>query len=166
VANCAESHRPTPARSGLPLPAFVRRLSGVAGAGLTGWLVDVGLLWVGHEIAGLPAALAAAIGFLAGGLVNFLLNRIVFAGSRSRTVAQAWRYAALFAVNLALVSLSVPVLAAVIDSVAPAVPASLVAAKVTVTALLLPLNAVAYGAWVFAPRNERAPESGDPWVRT
>jgi putative flippase GtrA len=131
------------------LSVFLRRLSGVAGAGLVGWLVDVGLLWVGHEVVGLPAAFAAAIGFLAGGLANFLLNRIVFAEGQARMYRQAWRYAALFGLNLLVVTLSVPLVAAAVAAFASGVPAPLVAAKVVVTGLLLPLNAWVYGAWVF-----------------
>jgi putative flippase GtrA len=128
---------------------LLRRLSGVAGAGLAGWLVDIALLWFTHDMLGAPAVAAAAIGFLAAGAVNFLLNQIVFAGDRARTRSQAWRYAVLFGVNLPVVALSVPLVAAVVDALAPDVPASLLVAKVLVTALLLPLNAWAYGAWVF-----------------
>jgi putative flippase GtrA len=128
---------------------FYRRLSGVAGAGLAGWLVDVAVLWLGHEVVGLPAAAAAAAGFLASGLVNFLLNRIVFSGGSGRTPGQAWRYVVLFGLNLVVVTLMVPLLADLLGSAAPAVPAPLIAAKVAVTGLLLPLNTWAYGAWVF-----------------
>jgi putative flippase GtrA len=131
------------------VPVFVRRLSGVAGAGLAGWLVDVGLLWTGHEVLGLAAPVAAALGFLSAGLVNFLLNRIVFSGATARTHRQAMRYALLFGINLPVVSASVPLLADAIDAAAPALPASLVVAKILVTAALLPLNTWAYGAWVF-----------------
>jgi putative flippase GtrA len=132
-----------------PRSSWLYRLSGVTGAGAAGWLVDVVVLWFSHDVLGVHPVVAAAAGFLAAGLTNFLLNRIVFTGQGGRTPRQAWRYALLFGANLPVVSFAVPLVADVVHELAPGVPAPLVAGKVVVTALLLPVNAWLYGAWVF-----------------
>jgi putative flippase GtrA len=132
-----------------PRTSWWYRLSGVTGAGLAGWFVDVAVLWFSHDVLGVHPVVAAAAGFLAAGLTNFLLNRLVFAGQGGRTPRQAWRYALLFGANLPVVSFAVPLVADVVHELAPGLPAPLVAGKVVVTALLLPVNAWLYGAWVF-----------------
>jgi putative flippase GtrA len=132
-----------------PPRTWLYRLSGVTGAGLAGWLVDVSLLWFSHDVLGVPAVAAAAAGFLAAGLTNFLLNRLVFAGQGGRTPRQAWRYALLFGANLPLVSFGVPLVADAVHALLPGAPAPLVLGKVVVTALLVPINAWLYGVWVF-----------------
>lgn len=143
--------------------AVLRRLPGVAGAGLAGWLVDVSVLWVGHTALGVPVPIAAAAGFLAAGVVNYALNRRVFTAAGSAGGGRLRRYGLLFAANLAVVSVAVPLLADLVHTRLPAVPAALVAAKIAVTALLLPVNTVVYGAWVFRDRSApRAVPVGAP----
>lgn len=143
--------------------AVLRRLPGVAGAGLAGWLVDVSVLWVGHTALGVPVPIAAAAGFLAAGVVNYALNRRVFTAAGSAGDGRLRRYGLLFAANLAVVSVAVPLLADVVHTHLRAVPAALVAAKIAVTGLLLPVNTVVYGAWVFRDRSApRAVPAGAP----
>jgi putative flippase GtrA len=132
-----------------PRASWIYRLSGVTGAGLAGWLVDVAVLWFSHDVLGVHPVVAAAAGFLAAGLTNFLLNRIVFAGQGGRTPRQALRYALLFGANLPVVSFGVPLVADAVHDLLPGVPAPLLVGKVVVTALLVPLNAWLYGIWVF-----------------
>lgn len=126
-----------------------RRLPGVAGAGLAGWLVDVTVLWVAHAVFAVPSPAAAAAGFIASGIVNYTVNRLVFTERGSPGGRRLRRYAVLFAANLVAVSVAVPLLADGLHTAVPALPAALIAAKVVVTAALLPVNTVIYGAWVF-----------------
>lgn len=139
---------------------LLRRLPGVAGAGVAAWLVDVTVLWVGHTVFGLAAWSAAAVGFVASGVVNYSLNRMVFRGRRAPSGGGLRRYAVLFAANLVVVSTAVPLLADGLHAAAPAIPAALIAAKIAVTAPLLPVNAVIYGAWVFPDADLPEPVSG------
>lgn len=127
----------------------VRPLLGVALAGGVGWAVDVSLLWVLHELAGVATPVAAAVGFTASALVNFALNRVVFAATRRAAPGQMLRYGVLFAANLAVVSLLVGPVAAVVGPALGGAGTGLVAAKVVLTLLLLPVNAAAYRHWVF-----------------
>jgi putative flippase GtrA len=130
-----------------------RHLSGVVAAGALGWCVDVAVLWVAHAVLGLPVAVAAVAGFLTGGAVNFVVNREVFGGragaARGRAGDQWLRYGVLFAANLVLTAVLVPLLAQVAPAAVPVAP--VVLAKVVLTAALVPLNALAYRTWVFAP---------------
>lgn len=126
-----------------------RRLPGVAAAGLAGWLVDVTVLWVGHTAFGIATPVAAAAGFIASGVVNYTVNRLVFTVRGTPGGRRLRRYGVLFAANLVVVSVAVPLLAAGFHAAVPGLPAALIAAKVLVTALLLPVNTLVYGAWVF-----------------
>lgn len=127
----------------------MRRLSGVAVAGGAGWLVDVSVLWLAHEVAGLPVGAAAALGFVSSGVVNFALNRLVFAGRGRPGGGQVGRYLVLFLANLAVVSTLVPALAAAWGQLLAGSGLGVVLAKVVVTAVLLPLNSFCYHRWVF-----------------
>ncbi len=129
-----------------PGRTVLRRMPAVAVAGGVGWLVDAAVLWSGHELLGLPVALAAATGFVAGGVVNVALNRRTFQGAGGRLAPQTVRYLVLFLLNLALTTVLVPLLADLLEGAD--VPGALLLAKVAVTAVLLPVNAVAY-QWVF-----------------
>ncbi len=127
----------------------LRRLSGVAAAGGAGWLVDVSVLWLAHEVAGLPVSAAAALGFVCSGVVNFTVNRLVFAGRGRPGGRQVVRYLVLFLANLAVVSALVPVLAAAWGQLLAGPGVGVLLAKVVVTAILLPVNSFCYHRWVF-----------------
>jgi putative flippase GtrA len=99
--------------------ALIRRLPGVAGAGGAAWIVDVTILWVGHVVLGVATPLAAAAGFLASGVVNYTLNRRVFAATDHRRLR---RYLVLFGANLVIVSVAVPLLASALHGLAPGYP--------------------------------------------
>lgn len=128
-------------------------LAGVAVAGGVGWLVDTALLWALDTKLGVPTPLAAALGFLAAGVVNFALNRLVFR-ARGRTRNQPVRYVLLFLGNLVVVSTVVPLLAYLMAAGIVRDGVRIVVAKLLTTAALLPLNTMAYHRWVFAaPRD-------------
>ena len=151
----AEPARPTEARPWRVI------LTGVALACGVGWVVDTGVLWALGARLGLPLPLAAATGFLTSGVVNFTLNRWVFSGRQSsRLVRQSLRYAFLFLLNLAAVTLLVPWLAGVLEQLLKPHDIALVAAKALVTAGLWPLNTAAYRYWVF-PLPSPAESGGD-----
>ncbi len=130
---------------------WLRLLAGVALAGGIGWVVDTALLWLLATRAGVPAAVAAAIGFTASGVCNLAVNSRVFGGRGAPTRAQTFRFVTLFAVNLAVVSVLVPVLADALESQLASEGVRLIVAKLLATAALLPVNALTYHRWVFVP---------------
>jgi putative flippase GtrA len=144
---------------GVPVSSVDKRrswgvlLAGVAVAGGVGWLVDTTLLWLLDTQLGVPTPLAAALGFLAAGVVNFVLNRLVFR-ARGRTRNQSLRYVLLFLVNLVVVATVVPLLSHLLDSTIARDGVRIVVAKLLTTAALLPFNTMAYHHWVFAAPRE------------
>lgn len=127
--------------------AVLARLPGVAAAGLAGWVVDTATLWLLSQRFGVATWLAAATGFVLSGVVNFTINRRVFeAGYSHRRVL---RYLVLFAGNLAVVTVAVPLLATGLGGLFARPGLALLTAKVIVTAALLPVNTTVYGRWVF-----------------
>ena len=125
------------------------QLLGVVLAGGLGWVVDVSLLWLLHEVLGVAVPPAAAVGFTASALVNFAVNRLVFGATRRAVPGQLVRYGVLFAGNLLAVSLLVGPLARLVGPALGGGGAGLLAAKVVLTLVLLPVNATAYRRWVF-----------------
>lgn len=136
-------------------------LAGVMVAGGVGWAVDTTLLWLLHTRMGIPTALAAAIGFTASGIVNFSINRIVFHAQAASGRTQVIRFGATFAVNLALVSTLVPLLAHAFPSTMSD-GVRVVLAKLLTTAALLPMNVIAYRRWVFLVDEPRALPDSPP----
>ena len=128
---------------------FAYRVFGVSGAGLAGWLVDVAVLWFSYQILGLNPSTAATVGFLTAGVVNFTLNRRVFSARHGHAPIQASRYGLLFAMNLLVIVLALPAFADLADLLFTRYSLSLVAAKIAVTGLLLPVNTWVYSVWVF-----------------
>lgn len=82
--------------------------------GGTSVVVDSGLLWVLHGVLGLWLSPATALAFLAGFVVNFVLNRqwAFTSSSNGRLRHQFAKYLALVAVNLLITVLMVKVLTA------------------------------------------------------
>lgn len=132
----------------MPSTSFARQLIGTGLAGAISWLVDTGVLWVLDSRTGVPLSLAAAAGFTCGGMTNFCLNRAVFQGTGASPTQQGLRYLALFLANLAVVSVAVPALTALLQHV-NGLPAPVLVAKVALTGLLVPVNAAVYRQWVF-----------------
>lgn len=104
--------------------------------------IDVGLLVLLTEATGLPLPVATATAFLTSVLVNFTLNRLVFAGAATADiVAHAARYTALVVANLLVTVLVV--------TSAEAAGAPYVIAKLAVVAGSTLWNFLLYRHWVF-----------------
>jgi putative flippase GtrA len=124
------------------------QLLGVALAGGAGLLVDVSVLWILAVELDVPRAAAAATSYTVSGVVVFLLNRSVF-GARGGDVARhGRRFLALFAFNLVVTTLLVPLLAGGFDGALSPDASLLLAKAITVLGLLLG-NTVLYRTWVF-----------------
>ncbi|MEU8814530.1 GtrA family protein [Actinoplanes sp. NPDC048796] len=109
--------------------------------GGTSVVVDAGLLWVLHGLAGMWLEPATAIAFLAGFLVNFLLNRQWAFASTGRLRHQLAKYLALVAVNLLITVLLVKALTTL--------GVMYLIAKVLTTAALSTINYFISRKWIF-----------------
>ncbi len=105
-------------------------------------LIDVGLLYVLHSIAGVQLSLATAIAFLVSLVFNFVCNRLTMAGSETKQLLRhAYRYALLVVANL--------VVTVAVVTAAPRVGVPYLIAKLAVVAASTCWNFVLYRRWVF-----------------
>lgn len=127
------------------VPAWAHRLRGPVVylvVGGTAFVVDLGLLIVGRDVAGWPLPVASATAFWAGLLVSYVLQRFLTFRSAATTWHSVYRYAVLVAVNsLATVA---------VVELADRVGWGYVAGKFLATALTTVWNWFAYRHWVFA----------------
>jgi putative flippase GtrA len=89
----------------VPVPrerSLSRQFLRFASVGATGTAVQYLVLWAGVEALGWPAALASAIGYVLGSIVNYLLNYFFTFGSGKSHIETAAKYYAVLAVGLAL----------------------------------------------------------------
>lgn len=106
-------------------------------------VIDVGLLYVLHSIAGVQLSLATALAFITSLVFNFVLNRLTMAGSERRQLLRhAYRYGVLVVANL-LITVAVV-------TAAPRVGVPYVIAKLAVVAASTCWNFALYRRWVFA----------------
>ena len=63
------------------------------------FLVDVGLLWLAHDVLRAPLAVATPIAFLASFAVTYTLQRVVAFASDARVAPSIARYTALVILN-------------------------------------------------------------------
>lgn len=71
-----------------PLPPLVRQFAGFAAVGVFGLLAHYSVLTGLVELAGMDAVAASIAGFVAGGFVNYVLNRaLVFRSDRAHRAA-------------------------------------------------------------------------------
>ncbi|WP_051662318.1 MULTISPECIES: GtrA family protein [unclassified Microbacterium] len=63
------------------------------------FLVDAGLLWIAHDLLGVPLAVATPVAFLASFAVTYTLQRVVAFASDSKVVPSVARYTALVIFN-------------------------------------------------------------------
>lgn len=135
-------------RAGVSLGQSALRVTRSSGfrflvVGGTSVVVDAGLLWVLHGVLGLWLSPATAAAFLAGFVVNFVLNRqwAFASSSNGRLRHQFAKYMALVAVNLLLTVLAVKALTAI--------GVMYLVAKVLTTAVLSTVNYFVSRKWIF-----------------
>lgn len=63
------------------------------------FVVDVALLWLAHDVIGVPLAIATPVAFLASFAVTYTMQRVVAFASDSRVVPSVARYTALVIFN-------------------------------------------------------------------
>ncbi|MFF3063315.1 GtrA family protein [Oerskovia sp. NPDC057915] len=134
---------PPSSGSGALIPRIVRHpLAKYLIVGGLSFVVDAGLLWVCTSVLGWAVWLGASIGFWAGVLVNFSLNRIVMNRDKSSLLTQTSRYGVLLAFNY------VATLGILHLTTSWGVP--IVVAKTAIVAASTCWNYVLYRLWVFA----------------
>lgn len=75
------------------MPAGLLQFLRFAMVGGVGTLAQYAVLWLGADLLGWPAALASALGYLLGSVVNYLLNyHFTFASSKSHLEAASKFY--------------------------------------------------------------------------
>ena len=110
--------------------------------GLVSYAVDIAVLYLGHGRAHITLWLATSLGYLAGLIANFGLNRMFTFRSSSRVHVQLARYAALLVGNYVVTVASVTGLTAA--------GCPYLVSKTICVALLAIANFFAYRHWVFA----------------
>lgn len=128
-------------------PAAARRLWGHSAVrylfvGGFCFIVDVGLLWVAHELLHVPLAIATPVSFLASFAVTYTLQRVVAFASDSRVVPSVARYTALVAFN----TLATTGIVWIVDQTG----AGWLLGKVVAVVVTTVWNYFAYRYWVFA----------------
>ncbi|UYO98175.1 GtrA family protein [Microbacterium sp. M28] len=63
------------------------------------FVVDVALLWIAHELLGIPLSIATPVAFLVSFAVTYTMQRVVAFASDSHVVPSVARYTALVAFN-------------------------------------------------------------------
>ncbi len=105
--------------------------------------VDLGLLWVAHEVLGVPLAIATPVAFLASFVVTYTLQRVIAFTSESRVAPSVLRYAMLVAFNTAATTAIVWAF--------EATALGWIGGKVAAVVATTVWNYFAYRYWVFAP---------------
>lgn len=114
------------------------------------FLVDVGLLWVAHDVFGAPLAIATPVAFLASFAVTYTLQRVVAFSSDSNVVPSVARYTALVVFN----TLATTGIVWLIDQSG----GSWFMGKVIAVVATTVWNYFAYRYWVFVIPTPRSPD--------
>lgn len=107
------------------------------------FLIDAGMIWVGHDVLGIPLAIATPAAFLLSFLVTYTLQRVVAFGADNSVAPSALRYAILVIINTIATTL---IVWAISSLGAPWLVGKVVAVIATTI-----WNFFAYKNWVFAP---------------
>lgn len=111
------------------------------------FVVDVALLWLAHDVLGVPLAIATPIAFLASFAVTYTLQRVVAFASESKVVPSIARYTTLVIFN----TLATTGIVWLIDQTGAGWFVGKVAAVVATTVW----NYFAYRYWVFVTPSAR-----------
>ena len=106
------------------------------------FVVDVALLWLAHDVLGVPLAIATPVSFLASFAVTYTLQRVVAFASDSKVVPSVARYTALVVFN----TLATTGIVWAIDEAG----AGWLLGKVVAVVATTVWNYFAYRYWVFA----------------
>lgn len=107
------------------------------------FLIDIALLWLGHDVVGLPLAVATAIAFLLSFVVTYTLQRVVAFSADSGVAPSVVRYTILVIVNTAATTFIVWAV--------DALGAPWLAGKILAVIVTTVWNYFIYRYWVFAP---------------
>lgn len=138
-----------PVLAGKNITALVRRVWARSAirylvVGGVAFAFDVGLLFVLHEVLGIPLTISTPIAFLTSFCVTYLLQRIFTFRLEGRVASSAVKYTLLVIAN----TFAVTGIVAAID----AVGGSWLVGKVLAVVAMTVWNYFAYRYWVFAPR--------------
>lgn len=124
-----------------------RQISTFFGVGLVSTVADYGTLVLLREIFGLNPVYGALIGYIAGGIVNYLLNRAHTFPTERDHVQAGWRFASVMAVGFTLTGLFMWIFTHQF-----AIP--YLAARVLTTGIVFCWNFVAHKLWTFGERRQ------------
>ena len=126
-----------------PLQRISSQFAAFSGVGLVAAVVHYGLLIALVEMAGWGPVAATLLGYVAGGIVSYALNRRLTYGSDRPHAEATWRFALVAFVGFLLTGL---LMAAFTNALgAPYIPAQLVT-----TGIVLFWSFVAHRLWTFA----------------
>ena len=112
------------------------------------FLIDVALLWLAHDVWGVPLAIATPAAFLLSFASTYTLQRLFAFGSESRVVTSVGKYTALVIFN----TVATTGIVWCVDALGGGWLAGKVVAVVSTTVW----NYFAYRYWVFAPPKAEA----------
>lgn len=107
------------------------------------FLVDVALLWLGHDVLGIPLAVATAIAFLLSFFVTYTLQRVVAFASDNDVAPSVLRYTILVIAN----TVATTFIVWAVD----ALGAPWFVGKILAVIITTVWNYFIYRYWVFAP---------------
>ena len=127
-----------------PLQRISRQFAAFSGVGLVAAVVHYGLLIALVEMARWGPVAATLLGYVAGGIVSYALNRRLTYGSDRPHAEATWRFAVVAFVGFLLTGLLMEAFTNALG--APYIPAQLVT-----TGIVLFWSFVANRLWTFAP---------------
>ena len=128
-----------------PLQRISRQFAAFSGVGLVAAVVHYGLLIALVEMARWGPVAATLLGYVAGGIVSYALNRRLTYGSDRPHAEATWRFAVVAFVGFLLTGLLMEAFTNALG--APYIPAQLVT-----TGIVLFWSFVAHRLWTFAAR--------------
>ena len=114
------------------------------------FLADVAILWVAHDVLGVPLAIATPVAFLASFAITYTTQRVIASESDAKVAPSVLRYTVLVAFNTVATT-------AIVWGIAE-LGAAWIVGKVVATIATTIWNYFAYRYWVFAsPKAPSAP---------
>jgi putative flippase GtrA len=127
-----------------PLQRISRQFAAFSGVGLVAAVVHYGLLIALVEMARWGPVAATLLGYVAGGIVSYALNRRLTYGSDRPHAEATWRFAVVAAIGLILTWAFMALFISLLG------PAFYVPAQLVTTGIVLVWHFVAHKLWTFA----------------